>query len=81
MSPAEKEIANALTSEYAEKGALDFGAFKAGELYKAAKTSQQKQAASALFSKYAEVVKVVGSQKEKFLAFAFCVNGGSTTCK
>lgn len=81
MSPAEKEIANALTSEYAEKGALDFGAFKAGELYKAAKTSQEKQAASALFFKYAEVVKVVGPQKEKFLAFAFCVNGGSTTCK
>ena len=81
MSPAEKEIANALTSEYAEKGALDFGAFKAGQLYKAVKTSQEKQAASALFFKYAEVVKVVGPQKEKFLAFAFCVNGGSTTCK
>ena len=81
MSPAEKEIANALTSEYAEKGALDFGAFKAGQLYKAVKTSQEKQAASALFFKYAEVVKVVGPQKEKFLAFAFCVNGGSTTCR
>ena len=81
MSPAEKEIANALTSEYAEKGALDFAAFKATDLFKAAKTSQEKQAASALFFKYAEVVKVVGPQKEKFLAFAFCVNGGSTTCK
>ncbi len=81
MSPAEKEIANALTSEYAEKGALDFAAFKSTDLFKAAKTSQQKQAASALFFKYAEVVKVVGPQKEKFLAFAFCVNGGSTTCK
>ena len=81
MSPAEKEIANALTSEYAEKGALDFGAFKASQLYKAVKTSQEKQAASALFFKYAEVVKVVGPQKEKFLAFAFCVNGGSTTCR
>ena len=81
MSPAEKEIANVLTSEYAEKGALDFGAFKASQLYKAAKTSREKQAASALFFKYAEVVKVVGPQKEKFLAFAFCVNGGSTTCR
>ena len=81
MSPAEKEIANALTSEYAEKGALDFAAFKSTDLFKAAKTSQEKQAASALFFKYAEVVKVVGPQKEKFLAFAFCVNGGSTTCK
>ncbi|MCY7367341.1 MAG: hypothetical protein LH474_04230, partial [Chamaesiphon sp.] len=46
MSPAEKEIANALTSEYAEKGALDFAAFKSSDLYKAAKTSQEKQAAS-----------------------------------
>ena len=81
MSPAEREIANALTSEYAEKGALDFAAFKSTDLYNAAKTSQEKQAASALFFKYAEVVKVVGPQKEKFLAFAFCVNGGSTTCK
>jgi hypothetical protein len=81
MSPTEKEIANALTSEYAEKGALDFAAFKSSDLFKAAKTSKEKQAASALFFKYAEVVKVVGPQKEKFLAYAFCVNGGSTTCK
>jgi hypothetical protein len=81
MSPAEKEIANALTSEYAEKGALSFAAFKASDLYKAAQTSKEKQAASALFFKYAEVIKVAAPQKEKFLAFAFCVNGGSTTCK
>jgi hypothetical protein len=81
MSPAEKEIANALTSEYAEKGALDFSAFKSTDLYKAAKTSQEKQAISAMFFKYSEVVKAAASKKDKFLAFAFCVNGGSTTCK
>lgn len=38
----------ALTSN--EKGALDFAAFKSTELFKAAKTSQEKQAASALFT-------------------------------
>ncbi len=81
MSPAEKEIANALTSEYAEKGALSFAAFKASDLYKATKTPKEKQAASALFFKYSEVVKVAAPQKDKFLAFAFCVNGGGTSCK
>ena len=81
MTPAEKEIANALTSEYAEKGVLDFATFKSTDLYKAAKTSQEKQAVSSMFFKYSEVVKAAAPQKDKFLAFAFCVNGGSTTCK
>jgi hypothetical protein len=80
MSPADKEIANALTAEYAEKGALSFASFKSSDLYKA-KNPQDQQKASATFFKFSEVVKNVGAQKDKFLAFAFCVNGGSTTCK
>jgi hypothetical protein len=80
MSPAEKEIVNALTSDYAEQGTVNFATFKASDLYKG-KTSQEKQKASALFFKYSEVVKAVGPQKDKFLAFAFCVNGGATNCK
>jgi hypothetical protein len=80
VSPVEKEIINSLTSEYAEQGSVNFAAFKASDLYKG-KTSQEKQKASALFFKYSEVIKAVGPQKDKFLAFAFCVNGGATNCK
>jgi hypothetical protein len=80
MTPADKEIVGALTSEYAEQGAVSFNAFKASDLYKG-KSAQDKQKASALFFKFSEVVKAVGPQKDKFLAYAFCVNGGGTTCK
>jgi hypothetical protein len=80
MSPADKEIINTLTSEYAEQGSVSFTTFKATDLYKS-KTSADKQKASALFFKYSEVIKAVGPQKDKFLAFAFCVNGGGTNCK
>jgi hypothetical protein len=80
MSPADKEIVAALTSEYAEQGAVSFNAFKASDLYKG-KSTQDKQKASALFFKFSEVVKAVGHQKDKFLAYAFCVNGGGTSCK
>jgi hypothetical protein len=80
MSPSEKEIVNVLTTEYAEKGAIDFASFKATDLYKS-KPAAQKTKASALFFKYNELIKAIAPQKDKFLAFAFCVNGGGTNCK
>ncbi len=80
MTPADKEIVNWLTSQYAEDMPISFAAFSKSPLYKK-RSAQDKPKASAVFFKFSEVVKNVGPQKDKFLAFAFCVNGGSTNCK
>jgi hypothetical protein len=78
MSPLDKEVVNMLTTEYAEKGSLDFAGFKATNFYRI-KNTQDKQRISGIFFKFNEVIKV--APKDKFLAFAFCINGGSTNCK
>jgi hypothetical protein len=77
MSPLDKEVVNMLTTEYAEKGSLDFAGFKATNFY-LFKSAQDKQKISGTFFKFNEVIKV--APKDKFLAFAFCINGGSTNC-
>jgi hypothetical protein len=79
MSPLDRDVARMLTTEYAEKGSLDFTTFKATKFYTSS-TIEQRQKISAVFFKFNEIVKAV-QQKDKFLAFAFCVNGGSTSCK
>jgi hypothetical protein len=80
MTPSDKEIVNWLTTQYAEDQPITFGAFSKTPLYKG-KNEQDKPKASATFFKFSEVIKAVGPQKDKFLAFAFCVNAGSTNCK
>jgi hypothetical protein len=80
MAPAEKEILNWLTTQYAEDKPIVFTTFSKSPLYKSM-NAQTKTKASAIFFKYSEVIKAVGPQKDKFLAFSFCVNGGSTNCK
>ena len=78
MSPMDKEVVNMLATEYAERGSLDFTTFKATNFYKI-KTIEDRQRISATFFKFNEVVKI--APKDKFLAYAFCVNGGGTNCK
>lgn len=78
MSPMEKDVVSMLATEYAEKGTLDFAGFKGTNFYKT-KTIAERQKMSGIFFKFNEVAK--NAQKDKFLAFAFCVNGGGTNCK
>jgi hypothetical protein len=80
VTPVDKEIVNMLTTQYAEDTPMTFAAFSKTPFYKG-KDAQSKSQASATFFKFSEVIKAVGPQKDKFLAYAFCVNGGGKDCK
>ena len=80
MIPANQEIVNWLTTEYAEDRAITFATFSKTPLYES-KSKQERLKVSVTFFKFSEVIKAVGPQKDKFLAFAFCMNSGSTDCK
>jgi hypothetical protein len=80
MSPSEKEVVKALVNEFAEDKQLSFAEFKKSPEY-GTLSSQAKSSASALFFKFKEVSAAAAPVKDKFLAFAFCLSGGSTKCK
>jgi protein tyrosine/serine phosphatase len=80
VSPEDKETINLLTTKYAEDTPITFADFTKSPTYQA-KDTRGKSQSSALFFKFNEVVKTVGPQKDKFLAYAFCVNGGGKNCK
>lgn len=80
MSPSEKEVTKALIAEYAEDKQLNFSQFKKSPEYRAL-SSQAKSTASAIFFKFKEVSTAAAPVKDRFLAFAFCLGGGSTKCK
>jgi hypothetical protein len=80
MTPSHKEIVNWLTTQYAEDLPITFAAFKKTPLYEN-NSEQDRPKIAITFFKFSEVIKIVGPQKDKFLAFAFCVNSGSTNCK
>ncbi len=80
MSPSEREVVKVLVTEYAEDKVLGFSDFKKTPEYSRLSTSA-KSTASAIFFKFKEVSKAAQPQKDNFLAFAFCVNGGAKKCK
>jgi hypothetical protein len=80
MSPSEKEVVKALVTEFAEDKQLSFSEFKKTPEY-GSLTSPAKASASAIFFKFKEVSTAAVPVKDKFLAFAFCLSGGSTKCK
>jgi hypothetical protein len=80
MNPAHKETVNWLTTQYAEDLPITFAAFIKTPLYES-KSEQDRPKIAVTFFKFSEVVKTLGPQKDKFLAFAFCVNSGATNCK
>ncbi len=80
MSPSEKEVVKALVTEFAEDKQLSFSEFKKTPEYKTLSTPA-KSSASAIFFKFKEVSTAAVPVKDKFLAFAFCLSGGSTKCK
>jgi hypothetical protein len=80
MSPSEKEVVKALITEFAEDKILGFSNFKKTPEYSRL-SSQAKSSASSIFFKFKEVSTAAQPQKDSFLAFAFCVNGGAKKCK
>jgi hypothetical protein len=80
MVPSEKEVVKALVTEFAEDKQLSFSEFKKTPEYGGLSTLA-KSKASAIFFKFKEVSTAAVPVKDKFLAFAFCLSGGSTNCK
>jgi hypothetical protein len=81
LTPTDREIVKELTKKYAEDKPMTFAEFSKTKFYKG-KNDAAKSQASAVFFKFKETIDAVGSsQKTKFLAYAFCVNGGGKDCK
>jgi hypothetical protein len=80
VNSTEKEVIKALVSDYAEEKQLSFGGFKKSPQY-AALSPQAKSQASAVFFKFKSITVETDRQKDKFLAFAFCLSGGGKNCR
>jgi hypothetical protein len=80
LSPSDKEVVSFLVMEYAQNKMTSFEQFSQSNWFKQ-KDMQGQQQAGALFFKFNEVVNATGSEKTKFLAFAFCVNSGQQNCQ
>ena len=80
ISPSEREVVNALVTEHAEDKQLSFAIFNKSTRY-AALSSGAKSQANVIFFKFKEITVVTAPIKERFLAFAFCLNSESTRCK
>jgi hypothetical protein len=80
LTPSDREIVKELTKKYAEDKSMTFADFAKTKYYKG-KNDAAKSQASAVFFKFKETIDAVGPQKSKFLAYAFCVNGGGKDCK
>jgi hypothetical protein len=80
VNNTEKEVIKALISDYAEEKQLSFGGFKKSPQY-AGLSAQAKSQASAIFFKFKGITAETDKQKDKFLAFAFCLGGGGKSCR
>jgi hypothetical protein len=80
ISPSEKEVVNALLTEYAEDKQLSFSTFNKSVGY-AGLSSSAKSKANVIFFKFKEISVVTAPIKDRFLAFAFCLSSESTRCK
>jgi hypothetical protein len=80
ISPSEREVVNALLTEYAEDKQLSFSTFNKSASY-AALSPSAKSKANVIFFKFKEISVVTAPIKDRFLAFAFCLSSESTNCK
>jgi hypothetical protein len=80
LTPTQQDIVKELTKKYAEDKSMTFADFSKSRFYKG-KSEAAKAQASTVFFKFKETIDAVGPQKTKFLAYAFCVNGGGKDCK
>jgi hypothetical protein len=80
MSPCDREVVKALLTEYAEEKQLSFSTFNKSADYTAL-SPLAKSKASAIFFKFKEISTFAAPVKDRFLAFAFCLNTESKHCK
>jgi hypothetical protein len=80
VDSVEKEVIKALISDYADEKQLSFSGFKNSSQY-AALSPKAKSQASSIFFKFKGITVETDKQKDKFLAFAFCLSGGGKNCR
>ena len=79
LSTSDQEMVSWLVMEYARDNRVTFNTISKNEWFLQKNPQEQKKAA-ALFFKVNEIFKAAGNDKDRFLAFAFCVNTGGQKC-
>jgi hypothetical protein len=75
----DREIVAWLVTEHASGSSTSFEDISSSDWFKE-KPLQQQQRVGELFFKFGAIVEAVGDQRDSFLGYAFCVNGGSQNC-
>lgn len=79
LSPSDREIVSWLVMENARNQSVTFETISNSEWFLQKPIEEQSQIGG-LYFKLDEVIKATGDDKGRFLAFAFCVNGGGDNC-
>jgi hypothetical protein len=80
LAAPDKEIVSWLVMQYARNQQVTFENLSSTEWF-LQKSLQDQQKVGGLFFKVNQIVEATGGEKNRFLAFAFCVNGGGQECK
>lgn len=80
LSASEKENVSWLVMEHARNQAVSFDTVSSSDWFMQKPATEQSQAAATFF-KLENIIEATAQDRSRFLAFAFCVNGGGTSCE
>jgi len=80
MSPEEQETVSWLVMEHARNQSVTFDTISTSEWFLQKPIGGQSQVAATFF-KLQSIIEATAQDRNRFLAFAFCVNGGSNSCE
>ncbi|MEM9091847.1 MAG: hypothetical protein AAGC93_24305 [Cyanobacteria bacterium P01_F01_bin.53] len=79
LSSVDQETVSWLVMEHARNQAVTFDTVAGSEWFQQKPIAEQSQV-SATFFKLQEIINASAEDRNRFLGFAFCVNGGGETC-
>ncbi|NET55427.1 MAG: hypothetical protein F6K47_04320 [Symploca sp. SIO2E6] len=79
MSPEEQETVSWLVMEHARNQSVTFDTIATSEWFLQKPIEEQSQV-SATFFKLQSIIEATAQDRNRFLAFAFCVNAGNDNC-
>ncbi len=79
LSGTDKETVSWLIMQYARNQAITFETISSTEWFMKKPTTQQSQISSVFF-KLQQVINASANNRDRFLAFAFCINSGNGNC-
>ena len=80
LSASEQETVSWLVMEHARNQAVDFETVSSSDWFLQKPAAEQSQVAASFF-KLQNIVEATAQDRSRFLAFAFCVNGGGAECE